>query len=741
MPIIEQDSQPFEPYARLMNIIGDQLITDKKVAVIELIKNSYDADASNVEVRFFNTHNMGLKDLSKQEEPYIEIWDDGCGMSLETIKNVWLRPATPEKFNKKKENISYTQKNRIIQGEKGVGRFSIHKLGEYVELYTKTLASDEVKVVLNFADYNPDDEELFQGNQKSFKLLKDVKNSWFVISPPEKIKRNGTLIRIYNLRENWYENDFKELYSSIERMIPINDPNHKFSEQIILADFTVSLLKDSQIVSFKDLHPLQEILRDAPFTIFGSVSESGFLDLSYSSSLTNRVVKKKFNILNQETDQDRYPYVLIATTKNGWFVDKRLPICGGFKFTLYAYDLNDKKNLAFTKEVREIVKRNFVYVFRDGVRIYPFGERGFDWLDLDKLRSVWKAGDFPSYQDIVGFVYISQSSNPQLQDTSNRQGLMNVNGAYDDFKNLVLSVVQIFNYEIRADKTKQKIEREKANKEPIKIVNSALKTFISSLDAIENHVVIEKAGALVKSISDFDKKIRERILIVEDLAGVGMAVEKSSHDTFMLLAKLRNIVQDFQLKVKGSGYTESELEELLVALKDSLAMIYEELQIIQPLFKFQRKEKVAVSLKETINKVIWYFRRDIEGKIKVTYDFDGDLVIKTNRGLIMQTLINIVDNSVYWLNQGKNNDRRMSFKISTSNKTLIVADNGPGVPSYLTEEVFQEFFSLKSEGRGLGLYIVREILLRVNATIRLIDLEKEKLLPGANFKINFNKED
>ena len=103
MAIIEHSSMPFRPYARLMNVIGDQLITDKKVAVIEIIKNSYDADASVVKVRFCNMSNVGFNSLPKEEQAYIEIEDDGCGMSLDVIKNVWLRPATPNKFDKKRK--------------------------------------------------------------------------------------------------------------------------------------------------------------------------------------------------------------------------------------------------------------------------------------------------------------------------------------------------------------------------------------------------------------------------------------------------------------------------------------------------------------------------------------------------------------------------------------------------------------------------------------------------------------
>ena len=101
MAIIKRDSQPFQPYARLMNIIGDQLITNKIVGVIEVVKNCYDADAENVQVRFLNMSNFGKSYFTEKEQSYIEIEDDGDGMTLATIKNVWLRPATPIKLEKR----------------------------------------------------------------------------------------------------------------------------------------------------------------------------------------------------------------------------------------------------------------------------------------------------------------------------------------------------------------------------------------------------------------------------------------------------------------------------------------------------------------------------------------------------------------------------------------------------------------------------------------------------------------
>ena len=112
----------------------------------------------------------------------------------------------------------------------------------------------------------------------------------------------------------------------------------------------------------------------------------------------------------------------------------------------------------------------------------------------------------------------------------------------------------------------------------------------------------------------------------------------------------------------------------------------------------------------------------------------------TNNGLILQVLINLLDNAIYWGNRTEKNKTEIAFKINSKDNTLIIADNGAGIREDVELLIFNEFFSLKSDGRGLGLYIVKEILLRINAEISIIHEEKQKLLPGANFIIKFNNE-
>lgn len=739
MAIIEQNSMPFRPYARLMNVIGDQLITSKIVAVIEIIKNSYDADASSVKVKFCNMSNVGFNSLPVEEQAYIEIEDDGCGMSLDIIKNVWLRPATPNKFDKKKRQNIRTTKGRVIQGEKGIGRFAIHKLGEKIELYTKAKGENEVKLEMNFVDYNPDDANLFN-TPNDYKLLDEVQNNWYVQDPPERVLgESGTIIRIYNIRELWSENDYKELYQNMQRMMPPVDQNARILGVSFVQDFTVKMYKDNNLYTNEDVRTFADVIERAQYSMIGSVDKDGNINFQYKSLSPNRVLNDIFNLLDDSSLSKR-SYALYGTK---WFKDNdRKAQCGPFSFTFYAFDLKNKDYTILDKDLEKFIKENFVFVMRDGIRVYPYGEKEIDWLDLDKLRSTYRAGQFISYNDLTGFVYISQEKNPLLKDATNRQGLINDRGCYNDFKALVTAVTEIFNYEIKIDKNKKALQKRIPLKKSNEALKSALLNLQKSLEKIGDLETLEMSNKFFDIYEKHLQVIQERMETVEDLAGLGMAVEKSSHDSLRLLSLMQQNVKSFKIKIINQNYQEEDVLNLLNELEENLIIVYEDMQLIQPLFKIQRQTIKDISIRDSITKVLKYFRNDIDGKITTNIEATNeDFFIKTNAGLILQVLINLIDNSIYWLNKSGNTEKKIHFCVSPRNRSLIIADNGNGIREDIIPLIFNEFFSMKANGRGLGLYIVKELLSRINAKIEVIENPNDKILPGANFIIKFDAEE
>lgn len=739
MSVIEKDSMPFKPYARLMNILGDQLITDKIVAVIELLKNCYDADSPSAEVRFGNMCNIGFNDLPLDQQAYIEIRDFGTGMTLQTIKNVWLRPATPDKLNKKKQKLSKTSRGRVIQGEKGIGRFAIHKLGEKIELYTKAKGDNEIKLLMDFSDYDPDNINLF--NQKtSYKLLEDVKNVWYVNNPPELLKyESGTIIRIYHLREHWKDIDYKNLYKNIQRLIPPIDKNADSLGIKIQRDFNISMFVDDVLFTSEDVMTFDDVIDRAQFIMIGAIDNNYNIKFKYTSKLPQRILNETFNLMdNNALSQRGYSLTGIKEIENYG----RKPLCGPFSFTFYAFDLKKPDRTILNDDLKRFIKDNFVYVLRDGVRVYPYGEKGVDWLDLDKKRSTIKAGQFISYNDLTGFVYISQEDNPQLRDASNRQGIVNTDGAFDDFRNLVTAATEIFNAEIKIDKYKVELQQKKHFHQTKSALSSSYEEMKNQLSRINDK---DSLAAATKFISTYDKHlalVEERMRTVEDLAGLGMAVEKSSHDTLRLIILMRENIKGIIRSIKMKSISIENIIDFMSELDGNLMLVYDDLQLIQPLFKIQRKAIKNVSILASIKKVVKYFRYEINDKIKTNInEIATDFTVSTNEGAILQVLINLIDNSIYWLHESKEKDKKLFFKINQLERTIIIADNGCGVREDVAPFIFEEFVSMKADGRGLGLYIVKELLYRMNSEIYLLNNSNDKILSGANFIIKFKQEE
>ena len=149
------------PYARLLSMLGDQLIKNEQIAVLELIKNSYDADADWVQLSFENFNEDGSASLNSK----IVIEDNGEGMTKDIIEMSWMNPATPNKFS---ENgiVRYTKsKKRVVQGEKGIGRYAMLKLGRRIKMTTCPINSlEEYSILIDLAPYG--DECLGEANGK-----------------------------------------------------------------------------------------------------------------------------------------------------------------------------------------------------------------------------------------------------------------------------------------------------------------------------------------------------------------------------------------------------------------------------------------------------------------------------------------------------------------------------------------------------------------------------------------------
>src|SRR5437899_5278424 len=176
---LRSGSVPFSPRARLLKLIGAELISDDVVAVTELVKNAYDADAARATISF-----RGVTDAGGE----ITITDDGTGMDLDTVLGVWMEPGATSK----NEGPRRTRRRRRVLGEKGVGRFACDKLGSHLELVSRRRDDDvEVRAIFDWDRFDSKSE-----------ILADIRSDWEVRRATA-IDGQGTVLRISGLRYAW----------------------------------------------------------------------------------------------------------------------------------------------------------------------------------------------------------------------------------------------------------------------------------------------------------------------------------------------------------------------------------------------------------------------------------------------------------------------------------------------------------------------------------------------------------
>ena len=736
------------PYARLITMLGDQLIKNEIIALVELIKNSYDADASWVKVSFINF----ASDYSLTSTSKIIIEDDGCGMNADILKKHWLNPATPDKLRRKKINAK-TEKGRILQGEKGIGRFAIFKLGKTIKITTRRQRQDakgyfidegdevENTLVYDFSKY--DDNFLKENGQEKDLFLENLQVEFSQAPPTALVSKDiilgttrrkrrpyGTIIEISNLKTKWSDLRVERVQKEVGKLQPI------FSKDTY-DDFGVWIYKDNQLTESQDRYKEQlnyclatkSVFKVTDGRYFSEDNSINFningqnVHLSFEDSDINGLKQfKKFNKPEYRTE------------------------CGSFRFEFYIFDFNvDSGNPSkyfLDNDEKKIIREHRIYLYRDGLRVMPYGEPEDDWLRIDITRGTVRADEFLSNDQVVGCVYISQAENPKLIDKTNREGLIEDGQALDDFITVLQLILQYLRKKPFAqyliDKQRKKeIDRIKHGR-PIELIELSKKQYG------DDQKILTFLKSFESSYTKEKKVLEDRINKTENLAAVGLSIETASHDVMLFIRKtLEN--QDSLIRDITIGYEidKEELQQRLTLIRGNLSMVETLMKDIQLLFPSTKSRTKNINVKEIIDKVSRLYKRAFND-YKIYVDFEvteQPLIVKTTDAVLLQVFINLFDNSLYWL-KTINIERHIKISIDGNNRRLIFSDNGPGIKDDDVNYIFEAFYSGKGEeGRGLGLYIARQLLDRYDYSIDLAEFSKDKVLNGANFVLEFIKED
>lgn len=731
------------PYARLLTMLGDQLIKNERVALVELIKNAYDADASWVRVNFdgFDENFVG-KEGSK-----ITIEDDGAGMSTDVIENHWANPATPLKLQGKMAKRRSTRKGRVIQGEKGIGRFALLKLGKRITLTTRTRSeTGESVVVMDVSTFG----ENFIDKKNNALFLEDLRLSLQEVDPAiviqsrqidiglRKVKRpkHGTSIEIGHLSSTWSKSKVEGVYKDLVRLQSIfalgeeaDDAADPF-EVVIYRNGTYEPFADARQ---SDLAGLLENRR--VFHIEGSfLPEKKVFDFAIDGR------RQSIPLNDPELTGMR-----IFRDTFGTAVERPIE-SGPFEFEFYVFDFAADASGKYRLDAgdKELLRQHRIYLYRDGIRVYPYGDPDDDWLLIDVRRGTVKASEFLSNDQVVGHVRITQAANPQLRDKTSREGLVETGNPTSDFR----ALLQIFLAWVRMRPyAKYKIKASVGEDVSIFKENAVQNALESAAEAAQSPgtppQVREKLGEATRQYKQERRYLVHRAETTEHLAGVGLSVESATHDLTVAIRTATSSTDALIAQVGRAGEINREvLKRELLSIRGSLGFITDQLKDMQLLFKSSKQRRKDIPVFDLVTKVERLFRTLLDrADIKVRIEqIGGPLVVKTTDAVLLQVLLNLFDNAMYWLKSSPA-PREIEVLLDADRRILVFGDNGPGIRDDDVPYIFEPFYSGKAEdGRGLGLYIARQLLERHDFTIDVAS-KSERILRGANLVVNFVKED
>ena len=669
-----QITQPFRPRARLLQLLGDELIGNHRLAIFELVKNAYDADATNV---FVNIH------INSYDESTITITDDGEGMTLDVLESVWLVPGDDHRKAQRNEGRRTARYGRLPLGEKGLGRFAVHKLGNCIELITRAQGSDECVVDIDWRELIAE-SYLDQAN-----VVINVRNPKLYSED-----KTGTQITIRNLRTGWSRGEVRRLYNQMTSICsPFEEPS----------DFHTKLIVPGYESWIEDLPDVSEILNRAMWKFTFNADSDGF-DWSYEFC-KQPGLNLEGRKLEKSNDTLKIPVLIEKTNRTKTVADQsNFAEIGPVRGKFYVYD-RDREIRQYVPNISIVEtylnESGGIRVYRDGIRVYNYGERGDDWLGLD-LRRVNLPTLRISNNIILGEIHLSLDESKGLNEKTNREGFVE-NDVYTEFRRIVLGVLATLETERQIDKTRIR----KLMKPDESSVGMGIAKPIQELrKALDQQGIRDKFEQYIVRIEEHYRD-RQETLLAAGISGLNLAI---------IFHEVERGVRSLHRAITQGVDTETAVIQArdLVHLLDGFASL------------LRRNSRQGNSGKKLIRAAhqmnLLRFRHHSIRFVCPPLERD-DLDFQSNFAfnLVLGALNNLIDNSLYWLSirwpnqldQNATPEKKLYIDILPDfhgGPAIIVADNGIGYRGDDPENLIRPFFTRKPEGMGLGLFYTNMVM-------------------------------
>ena len=706
--------------------LGRELVTRKEIAVAELIKNAYDADATQVEVTFQN---------AKKKGGTLIIDDDGHGMSRTQLLSGFMRLASPNKV----EQPRSPKYNRIRAGRKGIGRFATQRLGRHLQIYTQ---QEQAKRALKVAI----DWTRFEANRELSLISQEV---WEVL----KTKPSGTTLIIDDLEETWDKEDIQRVYryiANLQQPFPLSKDRSGHDDP----GFDVIIFQQEGETREKIASVEQSVYEYALAEIRGAVDEQGRGKISYMC--------KKYDL-----DVQDMPFG--KADEHGRV--ERFSALRNVRFVAYYYIENELAPGTKTL-LRKILKdKGGIRVYRNGFRVPPYGDLNNDWLDLDSRSARRQILPPFSNRNFLGFVEIIDVQGKLFNETSSREGLIQ-NDAFNELRRFVGDALEKLAIDIgNARGKKVKPTKSQQPPSPVEQIKNTVENFQRSIESLT--VALEQHDELTP------EEIRSTLIDVKRV------VEETSQKTDTWIAEYEKaqrvtLAEIEMLRILASlGLAIGEFTHEIKTLFPSVKADANNILAMQSLEMIHETTKRMKQNLETLSAYLAYFDKSIAENVrrdtkplnisKVLYSFYEVVVSSaSNRGIVVyepeilggrlcttpmhpsewsSILFNLYTNAYKAIRRAGREPGKILLRAGRENDTIFVefADNGTGIGEKDKDRIFEAFFTTSRipdpmadpmdglQGAGLGLKIVKDIIETRKGRIFLADAPE-------GYKTNFRIE-
>ena len=724
-----RDGLRFRPRARIMTTLGLELINSDTVALAELVKNSFDADAQYVLVMI--TGEVTEEGLIKADTGTINILDDGHGMNESIMKNTWLEPATGFR-----RQSTVTPGGRRVLGEKGVGRFAAAKLGTSLELTSKTKEDEEVQLKIDWSTFDTDDKYLDEvqfalkvADKGVFGRTGSISRMWqtniknYLNAKDKPAIDHGTLLTITGLHNSWTSKDVKDTYHALSRLVS------PFKDKHIMSEFNIILNLPERFDVESGLIGRPDVLRQPHYKLSAEVDEDGYATV----------------LIELRDEEERTVNQVIRSQGR-----KNLR-CGPFEIFLNVWDRDRESlsslaaDLGSTKMVRNVLDSAAgVSIYRDGFRVLPFGERGDDWLNLDHRR-VQNPTLRLSNNQLIGYVLICRDKNPELIDQTNRQGIID-GPAFSDLRDAVMQLLEL----LETERYKIRPRQERKSKGGLfdRIDLSELQSAVASSVPSESHIP--------KMVADIQKRIDDRMESVSEvlsryhrLATLGQLIDRVVHELAQPIVAIRQAstlgtesIDDTSKRheVKAPSRILDKLKGYFTKIDGQARVANDVVRRIAPFGGRRRGRPQKYMIETAIKDSVALLSEDIKSISAEVRLPSTNHEVSLDGTEIQEVLVNLLTNSLHWLRQMRKGLRIISIGVERNDDnslSLIVEDSGPGVSESDHDYIFDPYYTTKPNGVGLGLTIAGEIVKDYyDGTLELLSPGE---LGGARFRATIRK--